>query len=118
MGNITENKKSLVEKSYVDKYIKKTQELIDKYNKKNSLPDYKFDIYEMCKRIGLNFSTLMKLICSLGSGNHYIEINEDIETNEQYLTVHSGSRRLGLNIVKYYSNCPASFSALITKQPP
>lgn len=40
---------------------------------------------------------------SLGSGNHFIEINEDSKSN-RYLVVHSGSRNLGHQVASYYQN--------------
>lgn len=36
---------------------------------------------------------------SLGGGNHFIEAYED-----GYISVHSGSRNIGLNVAKYYQN--------------
>lgn len=39
---------------------------------------------------------------SLGSGNHFIEVEQD-EEGYQYLTVHTGSRNLGIQVSEYYS---------------
>ena len=39
---------------------------------------------------------------TLGGGNHFIEIEKSETTGKQYLTVHSGSRKFGLEIAKYY----------------
>ena len=44
-----------------------------------------------------------KSIGTLGGGNHFIEANRDDEGN-LYLVIHSGSRRLGLEIANYYQN--------------
>lgn len=38
---------------------------------------------------------------TLGGGNHFLEIDEDEEGN-QYVFVHSGSRRLGREVTEYY----------------
>ena len=38
---------------------------------------------------------------SLGGGNHFIEIDKD-KDNNHYLTIHTGSRHLGLEVAKYY----------------
>lgn len=38
---------------------------------------------------------------SLGSGNHFIELDKD-EDNKVYATIHSGSRRLGKEITEFY----------------
>lgn len=40
-------------------------------------------------------------ICSLGGGNHFIEIDKD-EENSYYITVHSGSRHLGKEFADFY----------------
>ena len=40
-------------------------------------------------------------IASLGSGNHFIEVDEDSEGNK-YLVIHSGSRHLGVSICEHY----------------
>ena len=50
-----------------------------------------------------------KSIGTLGGGNHFIEADRDDEGN-LYLVVHSGSRRLGLEIAEYYQN--AGYKAL------
>ena len=44
-----------------------------------------------------------KSIGTLGGGNHFIEANRDDE-GRLYLVIHSGSRRLGLEIANYYQN--------------
>lgn len=50
-----------------------------------------------------------KSIGTLGGGNHFIEADQDEEGN-LYIVVHSGSRRLGLEIAEYYQN--AGYNAL------
>ena len=44
-----------------------------------------------------------KSLGTLGGGNHFIEVNRDDEGN-LYIVIHSGSRRLGLEICNYYQN--------------
>ena len=39
---------------------------------------------------------------TLGGGNHFIEIERSETTGKQYLTVHTGSRKFGLEVAKYY----------------
>lgn len=49
---------------------------------------------------------LDKVLCAIpssGSGNHFVEIDEDFEGNK-YLMIHTGSRHLGLDVCKYYQN--------------
>lgn len=38
---------------------------------------------------------------SLGGGNHFVELNKDLEGNI-YLVIHSGSRHLGIEVRNYY----------------
>lgn len=45
---------------------------------------------------------LASAVGSLGSGNHFIEVEQD-EEGYQYLTVHTGSRNLGIQVSEYYS---------------
>jgi len=43
-------------------------------------------------------------IGSLGGGNHFIEVGKSESTGEIYLVIHSGSRKLGGDVCKYYQN--------------
>ena len=49
-----------------------------------------------------------KAIGSLGSGNHYIELNEG-GNGKHYLVIHSGSRNLGKQVAEYYQNEAVSY---------
>ena len=40
---------------------------------------------------------------TLGSGNHFIELQRNVETNELTIMVHSGSRNFGYKICNYYA---------------
>lgn len=40
-------------------------------------------------------------ICSLGGGNHYIELDKS-KDGDVYLTIHTGSRNLGIQVANYY----------------
>ena len=44
---------------------------------------------------------VMQSLGTLGGGNHFIEVDED-ENGENYLIIHSGSRRLGKEVAEYY----------------
>lgn len=53
-----------------------------------------------------------RAICSvgtLGGGNHFIEVDRD-DNGNLYIVIHSGSRHLGLEVVKHYQE--AAFKAL------
>ena len=41
-------------------------------------------------------------LCTLGNGNHFIEVGVVDESDEVYLFIHSGSRNLGAQVYKYY----------------
>ena len=79
------------------------QKQINEFNDTYNLGKYEFNIHDFCSRINMSKTALMRTLGTLGGGNHYIEFNEDLETHEQYVTVHSGSRALGMNIVKNHS---------------
>ena len=44
---------------------------------------------------------LEKSLCSLGGGNHFIEVDID-EDNNKYLVIHTGSRNLGKQVAEIY----------------
>ena len=46
-------------------------------------------------------SIFMRALGTLGSGNHYIEFNEDNQ-GKSYVTIHSGSRAIGQAICRYH----------------
>ena len=50
-----------------------------------------------------NPDRILKSLGSLGGGNHFIEIAVN-EIDEYWLTVHSGSRNLGLQVAQYHQN--------------
>jgi RNA-splicing ligase RtcB len=56
---------------------------------------------ELSEKIRSNHDYDMKSLGSLGSGNHYVEINENSK-GEIYITVHSGSRNLGTKVCHYH----------------
>jgi RNA-splicing ligase RtcB len=52
----------------------------------------------------VDLSRAIHSIGSLGGGNHFIEIDQS-ETNDKYfLVIHSGSRKLGGDVCKYYQD--------------
>ena len=50
-----------------------------------------------------NLEHLQSSIGTLGSGNHFLEIDVDEEGNK-YIVIHSGSRNLGQQVCKHYQN--------------
>ena len=41
---------------------------------------------------------------TLGGGNHFIEVERSPVTKDTYLTIHSGSRKFGLEVAKHHQN--------------
>ena len=48
-----------------------------------------------------NKEQILYSIGSLGSGNHFIELNED-ENGDQYIVIHTGSRNLGIQVCSHH----------------
>ena len=61
-------------------------------------------ISEFCRRIKLLEGIFYKSIGTLGGGNHFIEYGEDESTGEPWLTVHCGSRNLGVKVANHWRN--------------
>lgn len=88
---------------------------IDDYIRKNiphgfninqqSQTDYRKNIEKLrsFRDIPKSSKEFNRALGSLGSGNHFIEINKDSKSNK-YLVVHSGSRNLGHQVASYYQN--------------
>lgn len=55
------------------------------------------------KRLHMEPSVFYNSIGTLGGGNHFIEIGKDLN-NKYWLTIHSGSRNLGIKVWKYHTN--------------
>ena len=71
----------------------------------NDIPriDARF-ITDFCRRIKLQEGIFYKSIGSLGGGNHFIEYGEDSESGEGWLTIHCGSRNLGVKVANHWHN--------------
>lgn len=50
-----------------------------------------------------NISRLEASLGTLGGGNHFIEVDEDMDGN-RYLVIHTGSRDLGRQVADFYQN--------------
>ena len=55
-----------------------------------------------CKELRLDFNVMLRCMMSLGSGNHFIEVDYCEETQEYLLVVHTGSRLLGKAIYEFW----------------
>lgn len=67
-----------------------------------SKKDFNFTDLRCQKYVGLQRAALS--IGSLGGGNHFIEVGKSENTGDLYLIIHSGSRKLGGDVCKYYQD--------------
>ena len=67
------------------------------------IPKYNLEWFtKFCRKIQLEEDYARRSLGSLGGGNHFIELNESVETGTQYLTIHSGSRSFGDKTCRYH----------------
>ncbi len=66
-----------------------------------AIRDFDFSNLQCATEVDLKRALLS--IGSLGGGNHFIEVGKSAE-NEVYLIIHSGSRKLGADVCKYYQD--------------
>ena len=59
-------------------------------------------VSDFCRRIKLQEGLFYKSLGTLGGGNHFIEYGEDGVTGEGWLTIHCGSRNLGVKVANYW----------------
>lgn len=70
----------------------------------HSIPKNTFDFTELKCTNNVDLKRAVQSIGSLGGGNHFIEVGKHETTNELYLIIHSGSRKLGGDVCKYYQD--------------
>ena len=61
-------------------------------------------ITDFCRRIKRQEGIFYKSLGSLGGGNHFIEYGEDSESGVGWLTIHCGSRNLGVKVANHWRN--------------
>lgn len=61
-------------------------------------------IADFCRRIKLQEGIFYKSIGSLGGGNHFIEYGEDAGAGCGWLSIHCGSRNLGVKVANHWHN--------------
>lgn len=61
-------------------------------------------ISDFCRRLKLQEGMFYKSIGSLGGGNHFIEYGEDVAAGDGWLTIHCGSRNLGVKVANHWRN--------------
>ena len=65
-------------------------------------------ISDFCRRIKLQEAIFYKSIGTLGGGNHFIEYGEDDNEREAWLTIHCGSRNVGVKVANHWHNIAAN----------
>ena len=65
-------------------------------------------ISDFCRRIKLQEAIFYKSIGTLGGGNHFIEYGEDDNEREAWLTIHCGSRNVGVKVANHWHNVAAN----------
>ncbi len=98
----------IVNESIMDKiYEISNKHLVNLRKLYDDIPeDFKYDstyFNNLCNKIKCNKGHILKSLGTLGSGNHYFEINVDSDNNA-YFTVHSGSRFLGQKVCYYHQD--------------
>ena len=72
-------------------------------NDVHKYPTIKFDFSKLHCKSHVDISRAALSIGTLGGGNHFIEVGKD-SNGFLYLIIHSGSRKLGVDICKYYQD--------------
>jgi tRNA-splicing ligase RtcB (3'-phosphate/5'-hydroxy nucleic acid ligase) len=63
-----------------------------------------FDLTNLRCQKHVDLGRAMLSLGTLGGGNHFIEVGKSEQTGEIYLIIHSGSRKLGGDVCKYYQD--------------
>jgi len=88
---------------------------VDEYKKKYGInliefcPTYSNEWFmQLCKKCDVEYSYVLQTIGTLGSSNHYIELNRSIPDlsgiQRDYITIHSGSRKIGDAVCNYHQS--------------
>ena len=99
----------VIELGNIDLDLKYVDEIINKFVPcgfnihDNPLFDFSDKLSELYCYAVIDKDMANKSIGTLGSGNHFIEIDVD-DDNNKYLVIHSGSRNLGVRVCKYYQD--------------
>jgi tRNA-splicing ligase RtcB len=83
-------------KSQLSKYL----EVVSEKYMQIDFNAFKKNLIKISKKTNQNINYILNSIGSLGSGNHFIEI--DATKDKVCFVVHTGSRNFGLNIAKYH----------------
>lgn len=65
-------------------------------------------VTDFCRRIKLQEGIFYKSLGTLGGGNHFIEYGVEEGSGEGWLTIHCGSRNLGVKVANYWHHIAAN----------
>ncbi len=66
-------------------------------------PRYNMDWFiAKCRKVGIDYGRAVRSIGTLGGGNHFIEIGKSTETDDLWVTIHTGSRGFGEKVASYW----------------
>lgn len=65
---------------------------------------------DTCRKVGYDTSRAINSLGTLGGGNHFIEITRSTRTGDHWVTIHSGSRGIGLKIAQYWQQKATEFT--------
>ena len=106
MGTEICAKNSLNEKElfrFINSQYQKARSAVPALINEASRIDARF-ITDFCRRIKLQEGIFYKSLGTLGGGNHFIEYGEDDISGEGWLTIHCGSRNLGVKVANHWHN--------------
>lgn len=92
--------------AYPHETLEEKSEKAWKNIEKSSLYNFLEEINELINKLKLDFRGkhyVEKSLGTLGGGNHFIALNKN-KDDEYFITIHSGSRNLGLKIAEYYQS--------------
>lgn len=104
MGKEICSKNSLNEKElfiFLNRQYQRARSLAPDLINESSKIDARF-ITDFCRRIKLQEGIFYKSLGTLGGGNHFIEYGENTESGEGWLTIHCGSRNLGVKVANHW----------------
>ena len=96
-----------IEATFMASYLEKAQQDAIVFANMRGLdppPVIDYDYFTaLCDKIGIDVTATLCAFGTLGSGNHFIEVNVDLDSREYFLTVHSGSRSFGMKLFQYHN---------------
>lgn len=108
MGLNLRSKSILNEKEFIKKFKRNVSSFHSKYTEHTGV-NYDLPVINekyitsTLKRLHMEPEVFYKSIGTLGGGNHFIELGKDLN-GKIWLTIHSGSRNLGIKVWKYHTN--------------